>query len=215
MSQSYGAQVAEGLVESSSRVSPRPTIRLDLVCTVPGRPAISSAMGLGDPSTSQRAVVARALADRLLEPLDGLDVVVEDVGAGLHDRPQRLVLAVEVGDEHLDAHARATRGAARGWSPRRCARRRRAGRRGRRWSPRRARGPSARTASATRRGSSSSFHVGRPVLTAQKPQARVQVSPRIMTVAVRCSQHSPMLGQRASSHTVLSERPRIRPLSSW
>ena len=56
---------------------------------------------------------------------------------------------------------------------------------------------------------------GRPVFTAQKPQARVQVSPRIMTVAVRCSQHSPMFGQRASSQTVLSVRPRIEPLSSW
>ncbi len=73
----------------------------------------------------------------------------------------------------------------------------------------------APTASATRRGSSSSNQVGRPVLTAQKPQARVQVSPRIMIVAVRWSQHSPMLGQWASSQTVLSERPRSRPLRSW
>ena len=43
----------------------------------------------------------------------------------------------------------------------------------------------APTASATRRGSSSSNHVGRPVFTAQNPQARVHVSPRIMIVAVR------------------------------
>ena len=71
------------------------------------------------------------------------------------------------------------------------------------------------TASATRRGSSSSNQVGRPVLTAQNPQARVQVSPRIMIVAVRWSQHSPMLGQWASSQTVLRSRPRSRPLSSW
>ena len=63
----------------------------------------------------------------------------------------------------------------------------------------------APTASATRRGSSSSNQVGRPVLTAQNPQARVQVSPRIMIVAVRWSQHSPMFGQWASSQTVLSD----------
>ena len=74
--------------------------------------------------------------------------------------------------------------------------------------------PMTATASATRRGSSASSQSGRPVLTAQKPQARVQVSPRIMTVAVRCSQHSPMFGQRASSQTVLSVCPRTRSLSS-
>ena len=62
--------------------------------------------------------------------------------------------------------------------------------------------PSGFTASATRRGSSASNQVGRPVLIAQKPQARVHTSPRIMIVAVRWSQHSPMFGQRASSHTV-------------
>jgi aspartate carbamoyltransferase catalytic subunit len=43
---------------------------------------------------------------------------------------------------------------------------------------------------------------GLPEGTAQKPQARVQMSPRIMKVAVPCSQHSPMLGQRADSQTV-------------
>ena len=75
--------------------------------------------------------------------------------------------------------------------------------------------PIAPTASATRRGSSSSNQVGRPVFTAQNPQARVQVSPRIMIVAVRWSQHSPMFGQWASSQTVLRPRPRIRPLRSW
>ena len=70
-------------------------------------------------------------------------------------------------------------------------------------------------ASATRRGSSSSNQVGRPVLTLQKPHARVQVSPRIMIVAVRWSQHSPMFGQWASSQTVLRFRPRSRRLRSW
>ena len=126
-----------------------------------------------------------------------------------------VVLAVEVGDEDLDAHARDSRAQLRGSSRRRCARRRRAGRRGRRSSRRRARGPGRATASATRRGSSSSNQVGRPVLTSQKPQARVQVSPRIMIVAVRWSQHSPMFGQWASSQTVLRFRPRSSRLRSW
>ncbi len=53
----------------------------------------------------QRAVPPSALADRLLEALHGLEVVVEDVGAGIHDGLQAIVGAVEVGDEHLDAHA--------------------------------------------------------------------------------------------------------------
>src|SRR5262249_32696006 len=43
---------------------------------------------------------------------------------------------------------------------------------------------------------------GRPVRTLQKAQARVQVSPMIMKVACFLSQHSPILGQPASSHTV-------------
>jgi hypothetical protein len=57
-------------------------------------------------------------------------------------------------------------------------------------------------ASATRRGSSSSVIGGRPVSMAQNPQFRVQTLPRIMKVAVPSAQHSPMLGQRASSQTV-------------
>ena len=48
---------------------------------------------------------------------------------------------------------------------------------------------------------------GSPVLTAQKPHARVHTSPRIMKVAVPRFQHSPMFGQRASSHTVWSDEP--------
>jgi hypothetical protein len=39
------------------------------------------------------------------------------------------------------------------------------------------------------------------LLIAQKRQPRVQMSPRIKKVAVLCPQHSPMLGQRASSQT--------------
>ena len=62
--------------------------------------------------------------------------------------------------------------------------------------------PIAFTWPATRIGSSGSFQVGTPVCTLQKPQRRVQTSPRIMNVAVPRSQHSPTLGQLASSHTV-------------
>ena len=45
---------------------------------------------------------------------------------------------------------------------------------------------------------------GMPVLTLQKAQARVQVSPMIMKVACFFSQHSPIFGQPASSQTVTS-----------
>ena len=74
------------------------------------------------------------------------------------------------------------------------------------------RSPMRATASATRAGSSGSGgRRGSPVFTAQKPQARVQTSPRIMKVAVPRFQHSPMLGQRASSHTVWRARSRMSP----
>ena len=59
------------------------------------------------------------------------------------------------------------------------------------------------TLSPTRRGSSqSTYPLGRPGATAQKPQRRVHISPRIMMVAVPRSQQWPRFGQRASSHTV-------------
>src|SRR5829696_1972541 len=73
------------------------------------------------------------------------------------------------------------------------------------------RSPIFATERATRAGSSGSFHVGVPVMTWQKPQRRVQVSPRIMNVAVPRSQHSPMFGQAASWHTVL----RLFSLMVW
>ena len=53
-------------------------------------------------------------------------------------------------------------------------------------------------------GSSASSGPGRPVLTLQKAQARVQVSPMIMKVACFFDQHSPIFGQPASSQTVTS-----------
>ena len=57
-------------------------------------------------------------------------------------------------------------------------------------------------ASATFSGSAASSAPGRPVFTLQKAQALVQVSPMIMKVACFFDQHSPILGQPASSHTV-------------
>ncbi len=68
--------------------------------------------------------------------------------------------------------------------------------------------PSSLAAAATRAGSSGSSGRGMPVRTLQKAQARVQVSPMIMKVAWRLDQHSPMLGQPASSHTVVRPWPR-------
>ena len=59
------------------------------------------------------------------------------------------------------------------------------------------------TDSATLCGSSrSSLPIGLPVSTAQKRQARVQMWPISMKVAVPRDQHSPMLGHMASSQTV-------------
>ncbi len=71
------------------------------------------------------------------------------------------------------------------------------------------------TAWATCSGSLGSGGAGRPVLTSQKWQLRVQVSPRMRKVAVRWLQHSPMLGQWASSHTVCNSLARISRLSQW
>jgi hypothetical protein len=46
-------------------------------------------------------------------------------------------------------------------------------------------------------------------VTAQNPQCRVQMSPKIMKVAVPSPQHSNMLGQRASWQTVCKLRSLI------
>src|SRR6185295_16836057 len=64
---------------------------------------------LGLAQHAQRPRVARPLADRLLQPFDRLEVVVEYVRRGFHDHPQRRGRAVEIGDQDLDAHARACR----------------------------------------------------------------------------------------------------------
>src|SRR5437764_11074996 len=66
--------------------------------------------------------------------------------------------------------------------------------------------PIRRTASATRWGSSSSSANGFAVVTAQKPQARVQRSPAIIIVAVPWLQHSQRFGHWALSQTVWSRK---------
>src|SRR5436853_2386970 len=66
-----------------------------------------------------------------------------------------------------------------------------------------------RTASATRRGSSSSRANGFAVVTAQNPHARVQRSPAIMNVAVPWLQHSHRFGHCALSQTVCSRKSEI------
>ena len=64
------------------------------------------------------------------------------------------------------------------------------------------RGPAWRPPAATRLRLAAIERLRQAVLTLQKAQARVQVSPMIMKVACFFSQHSPMLGQPASSQTV-------------
>src|SRR3954462_7931512 len=71
-----------------------------------------------------------------------------------------------------------------------------------------------RTASATRCGSSASRAKGLAVVTAQKPQARVQRSPAIMKVAVPLLQHSQWFGHLALSQTVCRRRS-SRRLRVW
>ena len=52
----------------------------------------------------QAALPAGPLADRLLQAADRLEIVVEDVGPGIHHDLEPLVRAVEVGDQDLDSH---------------------------------------------------------------------------------------------------------------
>ena len=69
--------------------------------------------------------------------------------------------------------------------------------------------PSAATRWAVSSGSRGSRASGRPLRMAQKPQARVQVSPMSRKVAVPWLKQWARLGQRASSHTVCSAESRI------
>src|SRR5699024_1014886 len=70
------------------------------------------------------------------------------------------------------------------------------------------------TDAATRRGSSVSSSAGLPVSIWQKSHRRVHWLPPIRNVASRSSQHSKILGQPASSHTVCSPSRRTRDRNS-
>ena len=89
-------QLVAGLAQADHQAA----LGVDLVAVLRG-------VDLGPLEDAQRPVPAGALADRLLEPPHGLEVVVEDVRPGLHHGPERLLLAVEVRDQDLDAHERA------------------------------------------------------------------------------------------------------------
>ena len=75
--------------------------------------------------------------------------------------------------------------------------------------------PICAVAKATFSGSAASRGSGLPVATLQNEQARVQMPPRIMNVACFWLQHSPMLGQLASSQTVWSFRSRTNSFVWW
>ena len=183
-----------------------PTIRPDLVV----RPA-----ALARASTARLRAYDGRRAHRPLQPGHRLDVVVEHVGPGGEDRRRatpgrpcsrrsaprpacpgvRRRMASMVAAKPAGAavgQVVAGDGGDHGVAP----------------------GPSASTASATRSGSAGSSGRGWRVSTRQKPQARVQRSPLIMNVAVPSAQHSKMLGQPASSHTVTRSRSRMVRLSS-
>src|SRR4051812_28023850 len=64
-------------------------------------------------------------------------------------------------------------------------------------------------------GSCTSGASGRPWATSQNGQRRVQMSPRIMKVAVPLPKHSAIFGQDASSQTVWRLRARRTSFTSW
>ncbi len=161
---------------------------------------------------ADRGEVARARPHREIFRRHGLEIVVEHVGPRRDHRLDRAVLAQEVGRQHLDRGRRAAR--ADGADHRREMRR-----------------PAVVEIVAVDRGDDDVREAelrgrlgdvrglgrhraapGSPVLTLQKAQARVQVSPMIMKVACFFSQHSPMLGQPASSQTVC--RPFARTIAA-
>ena len=79
------------LVARLAQADHQARLRVDRVAGARRRIALARAQD------AQRAVPAGALADRLLEPLDRLEVVVEDVRPGLHDRPQRVSAPLKSG----------------------------------------------------------------------------------------------------------------------
>ena len=164
--------------------------------------------GLGPGQHREAAGVAGRRPHGALQPGDGLDVVVEHVGAGGEQQLERRCVAVGVGDQRLDRVAGQCAADRRRRRRRRAPCRRRRGRRARPSSARRARRPSGRPprrrVPARRRRAPRGLRVS----TRQKPHARVQRSPSTMNVAVPSAQHSLRFGHPASSHTVTRSRSR-------
>ena len=98
-----GDQLAAGVVQVAQRLA-------DLLA---GLAHAEDQVGLGDQAEVaglgehvERAVVAERRADPLEDPRHGLDVVREHLGPRLEHLAQQVGLAVEVGDQVLDAGAR-------------------------------------------------------------------------------------------------------------
>ena len=163
--------------------------------------------GLRPGQHRQAAGVAGRRTHGPLEPGDGLDVVVEDIGTHREQHVERAGVALDVGDQGLDARRRAAQ-------PDRVD----------------AGGDVGHPAVGEvvagdhrehgvveahpldglghRAGSSASGAIGLRVSTRQNPHARVQRSPSTMNVAVPSAQHSDRFGQPASSQTVMRSSSR-------
>ena len=83
----------------SSGSSPRPTIS-------PGLGTHGGVDVLDPPQQLQRPLVFGLRPDHIVEPRDAFHVVVQDVRASFHHLGQRLPIALEIGDQHLDAASR-------------------------------------------------------------------------------------------------------------
>ena len=189
---------------TSLRSSPSPTMMPDLV-NIAG-------IELLDPlQQPDRGEVARARPHREIFRRHGFEIVVEHVGPRRDHGLDRAVLAQEIGRQHLDRGLRAAR--ADGADD--CGEMRRAAV-GEIVAVDRGDDHMGKPELCRRLGDVLGLVAhraapGRPVLTLQKAQARVQVSPMIMKVACFFSQHSPILGQPASSQTVC--RPFARTIA--
>ena len=155
----------------------------------------------------KRSFVARAQPHLAIQPRNGFGVVVQHVGTGCHDNLERFAAALEIGHQHLHA--------APGMTLANCV-----------YRKREQLGAAIRAVVAVDAGNHGVTQPhgdhgfgyaaglvvihgeGAPFCTAQKPQRRVQTFPRIMKVAVRRFQQSPIFGQAALSQTV------CRPMSS-
>ncbi len=176
---------------------------------------ISGAMIFRAAQQLERTLVDCALAYLAIQPRNCFRIVVENVRPGANNGLQRLPVSPEIRNQ--DLHLAARNPAANFCN--------RAGKDGRaavglvvavdRSHHRVSQAHELRSFRHAFRLLLSGGAAGLPDGTAQNPQARVQIFPRIMNVAVRCSQHSPMLGQRALSQTVLRPSVRMMRFKSW